>query len=221
MYGRRIKDDIRLGQAEAKLLADALKQGNIDARGVEQEKFIQFIELMIKWNRAYNLTSVRDPKQIIARHIMDSLAIMPWVTGQNILDIGTGAGLPGIPLAIMLPDTEFVLLDSNGKKCRFLVQAIRELQLDNVSVVKERVEEYFPGHKFDQIVSRAFSSISDMVLLSHHLCASDGDFMAMKGIYPQAEMADIPNGYRITGAHALEVPGLDGERNLITLKFED
>ncbi len=219
MYGKRRREEVHLDDKIAHNLSQGLRATGVVIEPHVQEQLLQYIEQMIKWNRAYNLTSVRDPQQIISRHILDSLSILPYLNAEHILDLGTGAGLPGIPLALVLPTTEFVLLDSNGKKCRFLLQTIKELGLDNVSVVKARVEDFRPGYRFDVVVSRAFSSIRDMVLLAEHLCAPTGEFLAMKGTYPAAEMVDIPKHVIIVGEHRLEIPGLDAQRYLIRLKF--
>lgn len=221
MYGRKRREEPNLGREVRVSLANALTAANIDAYDDEQDKLFCYMQLLIKWNRTYNLTSVRDPRQIIARHLIDSLSVLPFIHGENILDIGSGAGLPGIPLAILLPDSEFVLLDSNGKKTRFLLQTVRDLQLDNVSVENIRVEDYHPGYRFDQIISRAFSSIRDMVELSEHLCTKNGEFLAMKGVYPEAEMADLPKGFKVSSEHELTTTGLAGERNLICMKFAE
>ena len=181
-----------------------------------QEKLISYIELLAKWNQAYNLTAVRDRQQMIARHLLDSLAILPLVRGPRVLDIGSGAGLPGIPLALARPDMDFVLLDSNAKKTRFLVQAVAELGLKNVEVVQERAEKYQPAVKFDTLIARAFSGIADMLAVSAPLCAPGGRWLAMKGVYPQEELATVPPGYTIE-TQRLQVPGLDAARHVVII----
>ena len=181
-----------------------------------QEKLIAYIELLAKWNQAYNLTAVRDPGQMIARHLLDSLAILPFVRGPRVLDIGSGAGLPGIPLALARPDLQFVLLDSNAKKTRFLVQAVAELGLKNVEVVQDRVEKYQPAAKFDTLIARAFAGIADMLSVSASLCAPGGRWLAMKGVYPQQELAAIPSVYQAE-CRRLQVPGLDAERHVVII----
>ncbi len=181
-----------------------------------QEKLIAYIELLAKWNQAYNLTAVRDRQQMIARHLLDSLAILPLVRGPRVLDIGSGAGLPGIPLALARPNISFVLLDSNAKKTRFLVQAVAELELKNVEVVQERAEKYRPAAKFDTLIARAFAGIADMLAVSASLCAPGGRWLAMKGVYPQEELSAIPPGYTIE-TQQLQVPGLDAVRHVVII----
>lgn len=183
---------------------------------VAQEKLIAYIELLAKWNQAYNLTAVRDPGQMIARHLLDSLAIMPFVRGPRVLDIGSGAGLPGIPLALARPDFQFVLLDSNAKKTRFVIQAVAELGLKNVEVARSRVETYRPAAKFDTLIARAFAGIADMLSASAPLCVPGGRWLAMKGVYPQQELAAIPSDYQVE-TRRLQVPGLDAERHVVII----
>lgn len=181
-----------------------------------QEKLIAYIELLAKWNQAYNLTAVRDRQQMIARHLLDSLAILPWVRRPRVLDIGSGAGLPGIPLALARPDIQFVLLDSNAKKTRFLIQAVAELGLKNIEVVNSRAESYRPVTPFDTLIARAFAGIADMLSVSAPLCAPGGRWLAMKGVYPQQELAAIPPGYQAE-CRRLQVPGLDAERHVVII----
>lgn len=201
-------------------ISSALKQAGHKANTHMADNLAEYLRLMSQWTRAYNLTSVRDPVQMISRHIVDSLSIQPYLKGKYFLDVGTGAGLPGIPLAILNPDFEFTLLDSNGKKIRFLNQVVRDLDLHNVCVEKERAEDFYPGIEFDAILSRAFSSIREKILNTQHLCAPNGEFLAMKGIYPAAELTDLPSGYKVLDVHKLEVPGLDGERTLVRVAAE-
>jgi len=181
------------------------------------EQLYHYLLLLDKWNHTYNLTSVRNIEAMIPLHILDSLSITDYLHGKRIIDVGTGAGLPGIPLAIIHPDKEFVLLDSNGKKTRFLVHVLPQLKLDNVTVVQERVENYHPEQCFDSVVSRAFSSLNDFVHKTQHLCCVDGQFLAMKGQYPQEELGDIAKSFRVVSVQLLIVPGLSAERHLICL----
>ncbi|HSW51993.1 MAG TPA: 16S rRNA (guanine(527)-N(7))-methyltransferase RsmG, partial [Sulfuricaulis sp.] len=164
----------------------------------------------------YNLTAVRDPEQMVPRHLLDSLSVLPYLQGPRVLDIGTGAGLPGIPLALARPDLEFTLLDSNAKKTRFATQALHELGLKNVAVVQERVEKFHPAEKFDTLIARAFASIPDMLAASRHLCAPHGRFLVMKGVFPQEELAAVTDGYRAE-VKALTIPGLDAARHMVIL----
>ncbi len=186
--------------------------------GVEtQAKLVAYVRLLEKWNRTYNLTAVREPQQMVTRHLLDSLAILPYLKGPRVLDIGTGAGLPGLPLALARPDLQFVLLDSNAKKTRFVTQACAELGLKNIEVVNNRVEKYHPEAPFDTIVSRAFSTITDMLVANRHVCGAAGQFLAMKGIYPQEELAGIPTGYTVSGVPMLVVPGLSAARHVVII----
>jgi 16S rRNA (guanine527-N7)-methyltransferase len=182
-----------------------------------RDALLGYLDLLQKWNRAYNLTAVRDPAAMVTRHLLDSLAVAPYVRGPRVLDIGTGPGLPGIPLAIALPRLEFVLLDSNGKKIRFLRQAAAELGLGNVRIEHTRVEQFRPREKFDTLVSRAFASIAAMLAASAHLCRDTGRFLAMKGVYPEAELADIPPAFRVEAVERLTVPGLDEQRHVVII----
>jgi len=185
-----------------------------------ETQLLQFLQLLAKWNQAYNLTAVRDPREMVTRHLLDSLVLLPYLHGPRVLDIGTGPGLPGIPLAVARPDFSFTLLDANAKKTRFVTQAVGELGLKNVEVVQSRVENYRPEQKFDTLVARAFSSIADMLKNTRHLCAPDGRFLAMKGVYPDEELAAIPADFAVHEVLALKVPGLDAARHLaiITLR---
>ncbi len=176
-----------------------------------------YLALLERWNRAYNLTAVREPEAMVIRHLLDSLSIQPWLEGPRVLDVGSGAGLPGIPLAIVRPDDAFCLLDSNGKRTRFLTQATAELQLTNVSVVRSRVEDYRPATPFNSVVSRAFATLADLVADAGRLCAPTGRLLAMKGVFPDDELARLPPAYRVVGVYPLQVPHLDAERHLVHL----
>ena len=184
----------------------------------QQAMLIRYVELLNKWNKSYNLTAVRKPEQMITRHLLDSLSICPNLRGKYILDVGTGAGLPGIPLAIAFPNRQFTLLDSNNKKTRFVTQAISELELSNVDVVQSRVENFQSVELFDTIITRAYSAIGDMVEQTAHLLAGDGTFLAMKGINPVAEIDELPKNYAVIENHVIKVPGLDEKRHLLEIK---
>lgn len=188
------------------LLEQGLKQFNLASLC---EPLFTYLLLLNKWNLAYNLTAVRDLESMVSKHILDSLAIIPWVKGDRILDVGTGAGLPGIPLAIAKPDAHFVLLDSNGKKIRFLNEVKRQLDLKNLEVVQIRVENYHPAQGFDTVISRAFSSLEQMTHWTTHLIAKDGMWLAMKGRYPDTELNEIHQKYKV---EQYTVEGLDGDR---------
>src|SRR3972149_5399659 len=199
-----------------KLLQQRLSEIGLDLAAPVRKKLLNFLELMEKWNRAYNLTAVRDPEQMVPRHLLDSLTVLPYLQGPRVLDIGTGAGLPGIPLALARPDLEFTLLDSNAKKTRFARQALHELDLKNTSVVQERVEKFHPETKFDTLIARAFAPIPDMLAARRHLCAPDGRFLVMKGVFPPEELAAVTDGYRAE-VKALTIPGLDAARHMVIL----
>jgi 16S rRNA (guanine527-N7)-methyltransferase len=182
-----------------------------------QQRLLAYLELMIKWNRAYNLTAVRDPVQMVIRHLLDSLAIAPYLQGQRLIDVGTGGGLPGVPMSILVPEREFHLLDSNGKKTRFLFQVKTALGLDNMTVHQARVESFKQETPFDTVLSRAFASLEDMVDCCRHLLAADGHFLAMKGAHPGEEIATVEDRCRLEAVHSLNVPGLDEQRHLVDM----
>ena len=182
-----------------------------------QERLLAYLELMIKWNRAYNLTAVRDPQQMVTRHLLDSLAIAPHVRGTRLIDVGTGGGLPGVPMSILFPERQFHLLDSNGKKTRFLFQVKTALGLDNMTVHQARVEAFDSETPFDAVLSRAFASLEDMVDGCRHLLVAGGHFLAMKGAYPGEEIAVVEDRCRLEAVHILNVPGLDEQRHLVDM----
>lgn len=180
---------------------------------------IQYVELLHKWNKAYNLTSVRDPQEMLIKHIMDSLMVGEVLQGENFIDVGTGPGLPGIPLAILYPEKNFVLLDSLGKRITFLRQVVFQLKLTNVQPIKSRVEDYQGETPFDGVLSRAFSSLSDMVNWCSHLVSIEqGQFFALKGQYPTEELANLPENISLISSHEIKVPELVGERHVLVFK---
>lgn len=175
--------------------------------------------MLNKWNKAYNLTSVRDPQQMLVRHIMDSIVVEPHLHGQRFIDVGTGPGLPGIPLAIVRPESHFTLLDSLGKRVRFLRQVQHELQLENITPVQSRVEDFPAEPPFDGVISRAFASLQDMIRWCNHLpTRTTGRFYALKGLLPQDELSSLPQGVLLDQVVRLSVPDLEGERHLVVLK---
>ena len=190
---------------------------NIPLSSEAVEQLATYLALLERWNRAYNLTAVRDPEDMVIRHILDSLSIWPWIEGPRVLDVGSGAGLPGIPLAIARPECTFCLLDSNGKRTRFLIQASAELRLANIEVVRSRVEDYQPTALFNTLVSRAFSTLADLLVNAGRLCAPQGRLLAMKGVFPDEELARLPPDYRLVSVYPLHIPGLDAERHLVHL----
>lgn len=199
-------------------LVALIKETSLEVSTEQVSLLIQYVELLNKWNKAYNLTSVRDPKDMIIKHIMDSLMVGPLLKGQSFIDVGTGPGLPGIPLAILYPDRKFVLLDSLGKRITFLRQVVFQLKLQNVTPVKSRVEEYHSEQPFDGVLSRAFSSLIDMVTWCEHLVGDNhGRFLALKGIYPHEEISVLPSNIKLENSYTIVVPQLEGERHLIEL----
>ncbi len=200
-----------LAQPLAQGLAELDLQLAPEARG----KLIEYLGLIQKWNRVYNLTAVREPRKMLAHHLLDSLAVMPRVSGTSLLDAGSGAGLPGIPLAIAMPGMRVTLLDSNHKKAAFLKQASIELALDNVSVVCERVEAWNTAQRFDLVVSRALTDLPEFIRLAGRLIGPGGAVATMKGIYPYEELAQLPAGWQLQEATGLKVPGLRAERHWV------
>jgi len=199
------------------LLEDGLYELGLDEELAGDDRLMEYITELMNWNRIYNLTSVRKPTEIVPRHILDSLSVIPHLKGNRILDIGTGAGLPGIPLAIACPEREFVLLDSSSKKLRFIQQTLTILDLDNVSLEHTRIEDYRPDSLFDTVICRAFSDLRDLYQHAMRLCVADGRMLAMKGIYPMAEIESLENKDVIDDVVSLHVPGLDADRHLVLM----
>lgn len=180
-------------------------------------QFEQYLALMLKWNKTYNLTAITDPDEMIVRHILDSLAINPFLHGEKICDVGSGAGLPGIPLAIVNSNKYFTLIDANNKKTRFLTQVKIELKLDNVEIIQARSEKYQTENCFQTVTSRAFSEINVMLYKTKHLCCSNGVFLAMKGVYPEKELTALDPNFKIKWVKELKIPGLDAQRCLVCI----
>ena len=195
-----------------------LAQTDLNITTEQASQLIQLVDLLVKWNKAYNLTSVRDPSQMLVKHIMDSIVVSPHLEGNSFIDVGTGPGLPGLPLAILNPNKHFVLLDSLGKRLRFIRQAILSLGLKNVEIVQSRVEEYKPEIGFDCVLSRAFASLEDMLSWCHHLPNENGHFLALKGQYPESEILNLDSKFKFIESVTLQVPQLDGERCLVKVK---
>ena len=189
----------------------------LDAPSDAAQKLVDFLHLIEKWNKVYNLTAVRQPGEMVYRHLMDSLAVLPWLKGSRMADVGSGGGLPGIPLAVMRPDVRFTLIDSSGKKTRFMRHAARKLALENVQVVQCRVEDYDDASAFDTVISRAFAALDDFVRMAGHLCGPGGRLLAMKGVLPPVGSQQLPEGWSVEGVHKLEVPGLDAERHVFLI----
>ena len=199
-------------------LAQGLTTLGLNLPESAQTKLLAYSALLYKWNKTFSLTALRESEKSVSHHLLDSLAILPFVTADNLLDVGSGGGMPGIPLAIARPDLAVTLLDSNSKKAAFLQQAAIELALPNVSVHCGRVEQYHPDKPFAAITSRAFAELADFVTLSTALLADNGCWLAMKGVRPDDEIARLPTGVTVTSVHRLAVPGIDGERHLVVMK---
>lgn len=199
-------------------LETLLALANIKINAQQKEQLLGLVNLLVKWNKAYNLTSVRDPQEMLVKHILDSIVVSPYLQGDLLIDVGTGPGLPGLPLAIVNPDKQFVLLDSLGKRISFIRTAIRELNIKNVTPVLSRVEDYQPDQKFDVVLSRAFASLKDMTNLCQHLLSEKGSFYALKGIYHEDEAREMAKQFTIEKVIPLQVPELVGERNLIIIR---
>jgi 16S rRNA (guanine527-N7)-methyltransferase len=204
----------------AERLKELLVQGcetlDLSLNELQISQLISYVQLLDKWNKVYNLTSVRDPQQMISRHILDSLAVLPYLSGTSLLDVGTGAGLPGIPVAIARPDMAVTLLDSNSKKTRFLQQVKAELNLSNISVVHARVEQAELA-KFATVTARAFSTIDVIIDLAGRHCDDTGSLVLMKGTYPEQELAQKIEGFILRDVVSLDVPNCDGKRHLVRL----
>ncbi|SON51232.1 16S rRNA (guanine(527)-N(7))-methyltransferase RsmG [Vibrio tapetis] len=203
-------------------LDQLIDQTDLEVNDHQRDQLVGYVEMLNKWNKAYNLTSVRDPQEMVVKHILDSIVVSPYLPGEDFIDVGTGPGLPGIPLAIMNPDKRFTLLDSLGKRIRFIKQVVHELGISNVTPVQSRVEDFHVEEGFDAVLSRAFASVVDMVEWCHHLPkAKSGVFLALKGMRPDTELDQLPSWCSVTNIKALKVPELEGERHLVTLVRKD
>jgi len=205
MAADQLLDRIRQGAVQLGFQLDSTQLGRL----------LDFILEMERWGKAYNLTAIRDPRQMVPYHLLDSLAVAAHVSGERVLDLGTGAGLPGVPLAIVSPACRVSLLDSSAKKCRFLRHVVARLGLENVEVVQSRAEHYRPDQAFDTVVCRAVASLGRLLELSAQLCRPGGRLLAMKGQYPAEELAEAVEGWRVDEVVRLKVPGLDAERHLV------
>ncbi|NOY71403.1 MAG: 16S rRNA (guanine(527)-N(7))-methyltransferase RsmG [Gammaproteobacteria bacterium] len=199
-------------------IRQAVSQLKLTLSDVQFLRLTRHLELIVKWNRVYNLTAIRDTDVMVTHHLMDSLLMTPYIQGEKILDVGTGAGLPGIPLAIIYPEKQFFLIDSKKKKTRFLAQVVIELGLDNVEISSHRIEHFAPGVLFDTIISRAFSTIARLLQVTARLCAQQGQIVFMKGGYPVEELTAVPATFRLDQIARLNVPGIDAERHVAIIK---
>ena len=200
-------------------LTEALAAMGLDLEARQEVALLDYLALLAKWNRTYNLTAIHEPERMLTHHVLDSLAILPHVGAGPLLDVGSGGGVPGIPLAISRPDLTVTLLDASQKKCGFMQQAAIELGLSRVRVIHARVEEVREAGGFPQIVSRAFSELQAFVSLTRHLLAPGGQWLAMKGVHPNEEIAQL-KGARVREAIRLHVPGLEADRHLIIMEAE-
>jgi 16S rRNA (guanine527-N7)-methyltransferase len=205
----------QLSEKLLKQLKEALTELKLDLPTHMQQRLVDYLELLSKWNKTYNLTAIRDPEEMLIKHVLDSLVVAPYITGKRLIDVGSGAGLPGLILALINPDQQWTLLDSNGKKTRFLLQAKVTLGLDNVEVVHSRVELFQPEQLFDGVIARAWASIHDMLAATMHLYGKKATLWAMKGLYPkeELELIDMPNK-----VHELVVPELNEQRHLVCVE---
>ncbi|MBZ9613264.1 16S rRNA (guanine(527)-N(7))-methyltransferase RsmG [Rheinheimera maricola] len=195
-----------------------VKQTELKLTENQLQQCITYVQLLDKWNSAYNLTSVRDPKEMLVKHVMDSLVVAPFLAGQRFIDVGTGPGLPGVLLAIYYPEKHFTLLDSLGKRIRFLNQVKLQLKLANIQPIQSRVENHQPETGYDGVISRAFASINDMLTWCKHLPKQNGRFFAMKGAAVQEEIAALPDFVKVAAVQSLAVPQLQAQRHLVILE---
>jgi 16S rRNA (guanine527-N7)-methyltransferase len=210
--------------AESDALAAGIAALRVDLPADAQARLLAYVELLAKWNRTYNLTAIREPARMITHHVLDALAILPHLPQRatlNLLDVGSGGGVPGLPLAIARPGWTLTLLDANSKKTTFLTQAAIELATGNVSVATARVEAYTPHAPYDVIVSRAFSELADFASGAARHLAPGGVLAAMKGVHPDEELAQLPPAFEVTGVPAVDVPGLDAARHLVLMRLRD
>ncbi len=198
-------------------LTKGLQALDISLEPAAIDKLLVYVELMARWNKTYNLTAVREPDQMISRHLLDSLALLPWLAGESLLDVGSGAGLPGVPLAIARPELQVTLLDSLGKRCRFLRQVRRELGLENIKVVEARAEDWQSESRPAMITARAVAALPLLLEQTGHLFAADTRMLAAKGRWPEAELAEIPEAFKLQESVKLNIPGVAAERHLLVI----
>ncbi|MGH8495966.1 MAG: 16S rRNA (guanine(527)-N(7))-methyltransferase RsmG [Gammaproteobacteria bacterium] len=202
--------------SSTRLLEGAAALG-VQLDGEQVRQLLAYVETLSKWSSTWNLTGIRDPEDMLSRHLLDSLSAAPFLAGRSVVDVGTGAGLPGVPLAIADPARQFVLIDANGKKIRFVTHVIGQLGIGNARTEQIRVEHYRPAQGFDTVLCRAFSALAKLLHSAGHLCAPGGRVIAMKGARPQAEIEALPDGWRAVAAHRVRVPGLGRERHIVEI----
>ncbi len=201
---------------------DPLLAAGASALGVpltpdQRVRLLRLVAELMEWNGRFNLTAIREPAEMVRKHLLDSLAVQPFLAGERIADVGTGPGFPGLPLAVVSPARRFTLVEATAKKARFVEHAAAALGLDNVEVVNSRAEAWKPPRPFDTVVCRALGKLHEFIRFAGHLCARDGRMLAMKGQYPEAELEAVPRGWRVVAVHRLDVPGLEAERHLVEL----
>ena len=201
---------------------DPLLEAGASALGVpltpdQRARLLRLVAELMEWNGRFNLTAIREPAGMVRKHLLDSLAVQPFIVGERIADVGTGPGFPGLPLAVVNPARRFTLVEATAKKARFVEHAAAALGLDNVEVVNARAEAWKPTQPFDLVVCRALGKLHEFIRFAGHLCARDGRMLAMKGQYPEAELEAVPRGWRVVAIHRVDVPGLDAERHLVEL----
>ncbi len=203
---------------QARALEQGVEKLGLNLAAGTESRLLAYLALLQKWNRVYNLTAIREAPKLVSHHLLDSLAVVPHLAGETVVDIGTGPGLPGIPIALARPDWRVTLVDSNHKKTAFLTQAVGELHIANADVRRERVEQWRPATTFQIVISRAFAELADFVRLAGHLLAPGGRLAAMKGLNPHEEIAQLPEGFRVDRVVPLAVPGVEGERHLVLIE---
>ena len=202
----------------APLLDEGLAGLGLALGPAQREALLRLLVELAEWNRRFNLTAIREPREMVSKHLLDSLSIQPWLDGTRVADVGTGAGFPGLPLAIANPARHFTLIESVGKKARFVRHAANTLGLGNVEVVNGRAETHEPDQPFDTVVCRAVGKVGEFVRVAGHLCSRGGRMLAMKGQFPESELGALPRGWRLAGVHPVEVPGLDAARHVVVLE---
>ena len=202
----------------SKLLSEGIEQLQLKISTEKQQIMLSYLDLLTRWNKAYNLSGIKDPARMLVVHLLDSLSILPYVDGITVLDVGTGAGLPGMPIAICEEQKKLSLLDSNGKKTRFLFQSCVQLGIRNVEVIHERVEHYQNRERFDIVLSRAYSDLAKFIVQTRHLLGEHSKLLAMKGQFPQSEIEKIPEDFKLLEVYVLKIPGEKGARHLLELK---
>lgn len=200
------------------LLREGLTTLGVSVTSALTGRFVAYIELLARWNRAYNLTSITDTGDMVVRHVLDSATARPWLAGTAVLDAGSGAGLPGIPLALLEPQRRFTLVDASGKKVRFLRQVVMELGLEHVTPVQARLEDWQGEGPYDTVICRALASLGEFVTTCGHLAGDRGRLVAMKGRRPDAELAALPAPWRVATIEPVTVPGLDAERHIVVME---